>query len=210
MDGKVVLGFISGLAIGGVATFFALKSNTERYISDEIQAFKEEWAENHKTPENGEYEATEASESDEKEASVTEKSVSSLDEGRKQMKNIIEKQNYNQITAKETVAEKDIVIDKELDQEIEPIPITPSQFMAEDGFSSMVLNYIEDEEAVLDDDGNEIPDGIDLFGKDNMSHFGEYEADVLYVKNERTQFKYEICLYRGMTVQQFIDNELLS
>lgn len=208
MDGKVVLGFISGLAVGGVATFFALKNSTERYISDEIQAFKEEWAETHKTPENAEYEVTEASESDD-EASITEKSVSSLDEGRKKMNSIIEKQNYNQITAKETIAEKDIVIDKELDQEIEPIPITPAQFMAEDGFGSMVVNYIEDEKVVLDDDGNEIPYGLDFIGENNLSHFGEYEADVLYVKNEKTQFKYEVCLYQGMTVQQFLDNELL-
>ena len=61
MAGKTILAFLLGTAAGVAGTYVCLREATERYISNEIQAFKEEWAETHKTPENGVYEATEAS-----------------------------------------------------------------------------------------------------------------------------------------------------
>ena len=94
MDGKTILAFLLGTVTGAAGTYVCLREATERYISNEIQAFKEEWAETHKTPENGVYEATEASQEgseDEPKANMTK---SSLEEGRKQAQAIIKKRNY--------------------------------------------------------------------------------------------------------------------
>ena len=42
MDGKTILAFLLGTVTGAAGTYVCLREATERYISNEIQAFKEE------------------------------------------------------------------------------------------------------------------------------------------------------------------------
>lgn len=92
--------------------------------------------------------------------------------------------NYSKIAepymiAKETTNEK-------------PYVIAPSEF-GENGYETISLRYYSD--GLLADDMDEVIENIDeTVGADSLNHFGEYEDDSVFVRNDRLKVDYEILL----------------
>lgn len=86
--------------------------------------------------------------------------------------------------------------DKKQKQEIgvdKPYVIQPSDFVELDDYEKISLTYTAD--GVLLDDMNEIVDDIEeTVGEDSLEHFGEYEDDSVYVRNDAKKCDYEILL----------------
>ena len=86
--------------------------------------------------------------------------------------------------------------DKKQKQEIgvdKPYVIQPSDFGEFDDYEKISLTYTAD--GVLLDDMNEIVDNIEeTVGEDSLEHFGEYEDDSVYVRNDAKKCDYEILL----------------
>lgn len=86
--------------------------------------------------------------------------------------------------------------DKKQKQEItvdRPYVIQPSDFGEFDDYEKISLTYTAD--GVLLDDMNEIVDDIEeTVGEDSLEHFGEYEDDSVYVRNDAKKCDYEILL----------------
>lgn len=86
--------------------------------------------------------------------------------------------------------------DKKQKQEIgvdKPYVIQPSDFGEFDDYEKISLTYTAD--GVLLDDMNEIVDDIEeTVGEDSLEHFGEYEDDLVYVRNDAKKCDYEILL----------------
>lgn len=86
--------------------------------------------------------------------------------------------------------------DKKQKQEIgvdKPYVIQPSYFGEFDDYEKISLTYTAD--GVLLDDMNEIVDDIEeTVGEDSLEHFGEYEDDSVYVRNDAKKCDYEILL----------------
>lgn len=86
--------------------------------------------------------------------------------------------------------------DKKQKQEIgvdKPYVIQPSDFGEFDDYEKISLTYTAD--GVLLDDMNEIVDDIEeTVGEDSLEHFGEYEDDSVYVRNDAEKCDYEILL----------------
>lgn len=86
--------------------------------------------------------------------------------------------------------------DKKQKQEIgvdKPYVIQPSDFGEFDDYEKISLTYTAD--GVLLDDMNEIVDDIEeTVGEDSLEHFGEYEDDSVYVRNDAKKCDYEILL----------------
>lgn len=86
--------------------------------------------------------------------------------------------------------------DKKQKQEIgvdKPYVIQPSDFREFDDYEKISLTYTAD--GVLLDDMNEIVDDIEeTVGEDSLEHFGEYEDDSVYVRNDAKKCDYEILL----------------
>ena len=71
-----------------------------------------------------------------------------------------------------------------------PYVIDPSEYGDLD-YKQVSLNYYDD--GVLTYENDDVIDDIDsLVGKDSLSHFGEYEADTVYVRNDRLKIDFEI------------------
>lgn len=71
--------------------------------------------------------------------------------------------------------------------------IQPSDFGEFDDYEKISLTYTAD--GVLLDDMNEIVDDIEeTVGEDSLEHFGEYEDDSVYVRNDAKKCDYEILL----------------
>lgn len=74
-----------------------------------------------------------------------------------------------------------------------PYVIQPSDFGEFDDYEKISLTYTAD--GVLLDDMNEIVDDIEeTVGEDSLEHFGEYEDDSVYARNDAKKCDYEILL----------------
>lgn len=73
-----------------------------------------------------------------------------------------------------------------------PYVISPDEF-DENGYETISLTYYPD--GILVDDMGEIVDDVDdVVGTDSLNHFGEYEDDSVFVRNDERKVDYEILL----------------
>ena len=219
MNGKVVLSFILGAAGGAVGMYFGMKQACEAYINKEIEQFKADYEAAHKEKdaekskdlkdmeENLEKDAEKALK---KYASATEKSISSVDSGKKEADSKIKKVNYTKISTPDIEKIDEIDVEKRVDAAVGPVTITPSEYMEDDGLKRVVWNYLPKEHAVYSENGDEeIVDGINILGEENLDSFGEFEVDTLYVKNAREGIKIDCILYEDVTYDEFLEEIMI-
>lgn len=81
---------------------------------------------------------------------------------------------------------EDIISDK-------PYIITPEQFGEIEEYEKISLVYYSD--GVLTDENDELIDDIEeIVGEDSLNHFGEYEEDSVFVRNDSRKCDYEILM----------------
>ena len=74
-----------------------------------------------------------------------------------------------------------------------PYVISPDEFGEADDYDMISLTYYADK--VLADDWNDPIEDIEAtVGSDSLTHFGEYEEDSVFVRNDRLRVDYEILL----------------
>lgn len=71
-----------------------------------------------------------------------------------------------------------------------PYVISPAEFGGLDGYDIRTLKYYEDDDTLTDDDDNIVDE--EIIGSSSLSSFGDYEDDVVYVRNERLKQDFEI------------------
>ena len=85
--------------------------------------------------------------------------------------------------------------DKEEEDMRKPYVIPPDEFgeLECEGYESVSLTYYAD--GVLTDDFDEVIEDVDsVVGKESLTHFGEWEDDSVFVRNERQMVDYEILM----------------
>lgn len=219
MSGKVVLSFVLGVGAGAAGMYFGMKQACEVYINKEIEQFKADYEATHKEkPEEKSKDLKEMNENLEKDAekalkkyaSATEKSISSVDTGKKEADAKLERVNYAKIRTPDIDKIDEIDVEKNVDCAIGPVVIDPSDYMEDDGLKRVVWNYLPKENKVYSEDGTEeIVDGIKLLGEENLESFGEFEVDTLYVKNAREGVKIDCIQYEDMTYDEFLEEVTL-
>ena len=109
----------------------------------------------------------------------------------------IKKETYSQNYNETVETKKDQV---EAERSNAPYAIQPDEFGELKGYSKFTLKYFKD--GFLVDDKNEPLDyPEDIVGKDFMSHFGEYEDDTAYIRNDKIEADFEIL---------FVDEEFIN
>lgn len=86
------------------------------------------------------------------------------------------------------------VVGKEESVSIGEVPyvITPEEFGENEDYTKISLSYFAD--GVLADDNNEEVDDVEEIIGDALSHFGEYEEDAVFVRNDAKKCDYEILM----------------
>lgn len=219
MSGKAVLSFVLGAAVGATGMYFGMKQACEKYIDKEIEQFKADYEAAHqKKEEKKSKDVKEMEENLEKDAekalkkyaSATEKSISSVDTGKNEADAKLERVNYAKIRTPDIDKIDEIDVEKNVDCAIGPVVIDPSDYMEDDGLKRVVWNYLPKENKVYSEDGTEeIMDGIELLGEENLDSFGEFEVDTLYVKNAREGVKIDCIQYEDMTYDEFLEEVTL-
>ena len=165
---KNVLIFAAGAAIGSAITWKFVKTKYEQIANEEIESVKEFFGRG-KTEEESE----------------SKKYIEGFTDGLKEVEKICEENGYtNYSNTKKEEEEMDIDA---------PYVIAPEEFGELDDYETETLTYYKDK-VLADDWGNKIENVDDLVGEESLTHFGEYEEDSVYVRNDTTKTDYEILL----------------
>ena len=95
----------------------------------------------------------------------------------------------------------------EKSEEPKPYVIPPEAFgeLEEEGYTNVSLTFCSDQ-VVIDDSNDILEDVNDVIGFESLSHFGEYEDDAVYVRNDKLHCDYEILLDQR-TSEQYIGDQ---
>jgi hypothetical protein len=171
--------FAAGAAVGSVVTWKILKTKYERLAQEEIDSVKEVYEKRYVNR----CEPTSGSAPDE--TTIDEEPV----EGESDPVTV----EYEDILADNGYTTETTPTKKEATDTKKPYVIAPEDFGENDDYEITSLTYYAD--GILTDDADDPIDDIDLFvGKESLTHFGEYEDDSVYVRNDKFKCDYEILL----------------
>ena len=162
--------FTLGAAVGSVVTWKLVKDKYARIAQEEIDSVKEVFSKRNKQEEPVE-------EKDEEPVPEPEEIA--------EYKSIINNCGYSVVERVETMHDKPYVIEPEI-------------FGEDPDYETISLTYYAD--GVLTDENNCIidPGEIEsLIGEESLDHFGEYEDDSVFVRNEERKTDYEILSVPG-------------
>ena len=157
--------FTLGAAVGSVVTWKLVKDKYARIAQEEIDSVKEVFSKRNKPEESVE-------EKDEEPVPTSEEVA--------EYKSIINNCGYSVVERVETMHDKPYIIEPEI-------------FGEDPDYETISLTYYAD--GVLTDENNCIidPGEIEsLIGEESLDHFGEYEDDSVFVRNEERKTDYEI------------------
>ena len=165
--GKLFI-FAVGAAIGSAVTWKFVENKYKKLADEDIASYKEMC--------ERKYGAVEKSEPEK--APVTEASKSSLE----QAIDICKKEGY------------DMNVDECGRDMSKPYVIRPEEFGQFDDYKQVSLSYYEKDKVLTDELDNPIEDVDMTVGLDSLTHFGQYEDDSVYVRNDERMTDYEILL----------------
>lgn len=189
--------FVGGAAIGSVVTWRILNKRYEQQIQQELAEAKEYYA---RRAAEGFFD----SEAKRYEKDVAEPFMEGLMEGIKAldkdpvMPSVSSIQEYAEMLQNHGYVDYSSgnkPMPKEVTDVVRPYVISPDEFdeRRDEGYETESLTFYAD--GVLADDTNEPIDDIDkVVGKDSLTHFGEYEDDSVFVRNEAVKIDFEILL----------------
>lgn len=175
-----ILVFAAGAAIGSVVTWKLIEAKYAQIAQDEIESVKEEFA--------CRYEREETEDVDEDARPKMTPTKPDIHEYAATLKS----EGYtNYSNSKSTNAREEV--DNVDDIGTKPYVIAPESFGELEDYETISLTYYDD--GVLTDDRDEpVEDVEDVVGLDFPIHFGEYEDDSVFIRNERLKADYEILL----------------
>lgn len=173
--------FTAGAAIGSAVTWNVLKTKYEQIANEEIESVKRHY----KIKEAGE-QAAKGFEDGAKEIKE------SLDEYGKDTRAMYE--SYTKRYSSDQDEKPETKVEKEEEENVEkPYVISPEEFGEIDEYETISLTLYDDG-VLTDDDDNIIDDVEGTVGEDSLNHFGEYEEDSVFVRNDERRCDYEILL----------------
>lgn len=179
-----IIMFTAGAVIGFGVAWFVTKTKYEKIAQEEIDSVKETYADMFKKTKTSE-EAVEDPEEPENRFEKLEEDA-------------VKRTAYSDIIASEGYDTKENMEEKEEKNDMdEPYVIAPEEF-GENNYKRKFLTYYTD--GVLEDDYDGVikDSNIDkLIGRANLNHIGDYEADIVHVRNDRLRTDYEITMDSG-------------
>lgn len=171
--------FVIGAGIGSVATWLLIKKKYEQLTQEEIDSVKEVFLNRKPVIDNSESidDVQEKQKKPKDKPDITEYTKKLKEEGYI---------NYSNVVPENKKQEESENMDN-------PYIISPEEFGAFYDYETISLTYYEDQ--ILADDDDELVDDIeDIVGFDSLTHFGEYEDDSVFVRNDRLKCDYEILM----------------
>ena len=176
-----VLYFVAGASIGALAAWKITSMKYESIIQEEIDSVKEAFANKKVSDET-------IKDPDKENDILAEKAVHKPDIMEYAAKLSDEKYtNYSSVVDIKTDSSN---VEDDVE---EPYVISPEEFGEMYDYEKISLTYFAD--GTLADDADEVIEDVDeIVGSDALDHFGEYEDDSVYVRDDRKMVDYEILM----------------
>lgn len=178
-----ILIFTTGVSIGSVVTWKLLKTKYEQIAREEIDSVKEIYRNktqkiDDNTTDNYKRGARQAFEQGVEDA--------------KEYASIIKENGYSTKYSEMSKKKKE---EKEIEDVEKPYVIPPEEFGIYDDYDTISLTYYSDGAVADDDDEIMEKDDVDAaIGLDALNHFGEFDDDSVFVRNDKRKVDYEILL----------------
>lgn len=170
--------FAAGAAIGSVVAWKMVKTKYEQIAQEEIESVKEAFGRKSDDTE-------EPSENEEENIVTAGPSVA------EEIRGIVEKLGYTaESNEKEEPNEESKEEEDEEDMDSKPYVISPDEF-GDCEYITVSLSYYLDG-IVTNEQGKIVANTDELIGEDFADHFGEYEDDSVFVRNDRLGMDFEI------------------
>lgn len=171
--------FAAGATIGSVVTWKLLETKFEQKVQEEIELTKEYYSKKdaETVVEKDIPEPEEAPDEYYEEKPMTEK---------EEYNKLVGQLNYTNYSNTNKKEEK-----KEVDEVEKPYVIPPEEFGDFDEYEQEELTYYTDG-IVADDFGNIVDDIDGTIGEDFADHYGEYEEDSVYIRNDAKMTEYAV------------------
>ena len=158
--------FVFGAAAGSVPTWYLTKKKYEKIAQEEIDSVKKTRRAEIKF--------------------VDDTSITPKEE--KEYSDIVNNQGYLKYTGSSNNKGKDKTV---IEQSERPYVISPDEVGELEDYETVSLTYYADE-VLADEQDHMIEDLEGTVGEESLSHFGEYEDDSVYVRNDRLKCDFEI------------------
>lgn len=172
--------FVLGAAVGSVATWQYTKKKYERIAQAEIDSVKEIFSKRESAADveivTPEPQTAKVGKPEEK-PDITEYAARLEREGYT---------NYSNVSAGEKKEEQEAM-------EMKPYVISPEEFGEFEDYERISLSYYADQ-ILADEDDEKVEDVDNVVGLESLTHFGEFEDDSVFVRNDRLKCDYEILL----------------
>ena len=185
--------FTAGAVIGSLVTWKVIKTNYEDIAQEEINSVKEEYTRlmvsmKKKLNDSVTYK------DDNNEDDRSEKDTDNIDDSIMANYNEIVKSYRSSDDEENTQNEKEGEEKEEDNDGVSymeaPYVISPDDFGSVPGYNVEPLDYFAD--GILADGWGVELDIAETIGEDAINHFGDYDDDVVYVRNEQTKLEYEV------------------
>lgn len=175
---KAIFVFIAGAAVGSVATFMVVKKKYEQMAQEEVQEVRDYYA-----SKNPRYERPQDSDEAKEESAsrVTEEKPDIMEFAQR-----LKEEGYTDYNAPKQPEPSKVVTPED-----KPYVIPPDEFGEIELYGKVSLMYYAD--GILADVIDIVDSTIDdTVGADFADHFGEYEDDSVYIRNDARKCDYEI------------------
>lgn len=170
-----VVGFIFGAAIGSVATWYLVKDKYEKIAQDEIEEVRDFYR-----GKSDEDDTDDGRDSDPADMNDYKKKLHNLD--------------YSVYSQTEKTKNDIPEVKEEPKKGTDgPYIIPPNEFGELDDYEQIELKYLADH-ILVDDDYEPVEDVEAIVGFESLNHFGDYEDDSVFVRNDKLKCDYEILL----------------
>lgn len=195
MNNKVVftVALVIGAGVGVLSSWRYMKNKYETIAKEDIESVKSVYSKerNETLKQIKELSKAAADEVFEKMPNGNKISSESLKEMSDRNKEKISVEEYASRLGKEGYTNYSDISKTETKTEKTPYVISPDEFGEDLEFDKISLTYYSDD--ILADDRDEIIDDVDgVIGEESLDYFGEYEDDVVFVKNDRLKSYFEI------------------
>lgn len=181
---KNLLCFVAGAAIGSVVTWKLIEKKYKDLADEEIESVIE-------TFKNRKPRITKDNVKE-----TVEKVINKYKEPKEIVEDIVTAERYS-IENEEEIDEDDesnytVNVDND-DEVVTPYVITPEEFGEYNEYGTKTLTYYADN-VLTDEIDNPITSDemVTMIGPDALDHFGEYEDDSVYIRDETNEMDYEI------------------
>lgn len=179
--------FITGAAVGAAASWYYAKKKYEQIAQEEIDSVKETFKKKTNKPDISEEPITNA-----EDAAAYAKEKPSVMEYAKKLSGE-GYTNYSNVEEPDEEYHPSGVTGAKEGNYKSPYVIPPEEFGELFDYDTISITYYSDH--ILADDNDQIIEDVeDTIGFESLSHFGEYEDDSVFVRNERLKVDYEVLL----------------